>query len=257
MTDWDDMERIWSHVYTEELRTLSEEVRPPPSGFLPGSPRDSRSIAHAQHPVLLTEAPLNPNSNREQAAQIFFETFNVPAMYMSVQAILALCVFPRSSCLVRGDADEIEPRRYASGRTTGIVLDSGDGVTHAVPVFEGFAIQHAIRRVDVAGRCALLFRFLPGEATDDDTRVRQGRDGSPPAVVAKSGIPPAHVGREGGGADDQCVASCLDYSSTSLIKPLAHSQRRRRATSRCRRQRRRRRRREAGAARTSGYQTAT
>jgi len=74
---------------------------------------------------------LNPNSNREQAAQIFFETFNVPAMYTSVQAILAL---------------------YASGRTTGIVLDSGDGVTHAVPVFEGFSINHAVRRVDVAGR---------------------------------------------------------------------------------------------------------
>ncbi|SGY31207.1 BQ5605_C002g01215 [Microbotryum silenes-dioicae] len=109
VTDWDDMERIWSHVYTDELRTLSEE-----------------------HPVLLTEAPLNPSTNREQAAQIFFETFNVPAMYTSVQAILAL---------------------YASGRTTGIVLDSGDGVTHAVPVFEGFSMPHAIRRVDVAGRC--------------------------------------------------------------------------------------------------------
>lgn len=108
VTDWADMERIWSHMYTEELKTLSEE-----------------------HPVLLTEAPLNPRANREQAAQIFFETFNVPAMYTSVQAILSL---------------------YASGRTTGVVLDSGDGVTHAVPVYEGFAMPHAVQRIDVAGR---------------------------------------------------------------------------------------------------------
>ncbi|KAI3624435.1 centractin- actin- protein of the dynactin complex [Malassezia furfur] len=108
VTDWADMERIWSHMYADELKTLSEE-----------------------HPVLLTEAPLNPRANREQAAQIFFETFNVPAMYVSIQAILSL---------------------YASGRTTGVVLDSGDGVTHAVPVYEGFAMPHAIQRIDVAGR---------------------------------------------------------------------------------------------------------
>ncbi|TPX73707.1 hypothetical protein CcCBS67573_g05020 [Chytriomyces confervae] len=108
VTDWADMERVWHHVYTEELKTLSEE-----------------------HPVLLTEAPLNPRKNREIMAEIFFETFNVPAMYISIQAVLSL---------------------YASGRTTGIVLDSGDGVTHTVPVYEGFALPHAIRRIDVAGR---------------------------------------------------------------------------------------------------------
>jgi centractin len=81
--------------------------------------------------VLLTEPPLNPRSNRDTAAQILFETFNVPALYTSIQAVLSL---------------------YASGRTTGIVLDSGDGVSHAVPVYEGFAMPSSIRRIDVAGR---------------------------------------------------------------------------------------------------------
>ena len=81
--------------------------------------------------MLLTEPPLNPRSNRETAAQILFETFNVPALYTSIQAVLSL---------------------YASGRTTGIVLDAGDGVSHAVPVYSGFAIQNSVRRIDVAGR---------------------------------------------------------------------------------------------------------
>jgi centractin len=79
----------------------------------------------------LTEPPLNPRSNRDTAAQILFETFNVPALHTSIQAVLSL---------------------YASGRTTGIVLDSGDGVSHAVPVYEGFAMPSSIRRIDVAGR---------------------------------------------------------------------------------------------------------
>ncbi|XP_055256395.1 beta-centractin isoform X2 [Moschus berezovskii] len=85
----------------------------------------------AEHPVLLTEAPLNPSKNREKAAEVFFETFNVPALFISMQAVLSL---------------------YATGRTTGVVLDSGDGVTHAVPVYEGFAMPHSIMRVDIAGR---------------------------------------------------------------------------------------------------------
>ena len=92
--------------------------------------------------MLLTEAPLNPRANRDQAAQIFFETFNVPAMFTSIQAVLSLytTITSDSNC------------RYASGRTTGVVIDSGDGVTHSVPVYEGFAIPPAIRRIDIAGR---------------------------------------------------------------------------------------------------------
>uniref|UniRef100_A0A1I8J5J0 Actin n=1 Tax=Macrostomum lignano TaxID=282301 RepID=A0A1I8J5J0_9PLAT len=92
VTNWDDMEKIWHHTFYNELRVAPEE-----------------------HPA-----------NREKMTQIMFETFNAPATYIAIQAVLSL---------------------YASGRTTGIVLDSGDGVSHT-----GYALPHAILRLDLAGR---------------------------------------------------------------------------------------------------------
>ncbi|XP_038044803.1 actin-like [Patiria miniata] len=111
VTNWDDMVKIWDHTFARELRVDPEE-----------------------HPVLLTEAPLNPKANREKATEIMFEKFHAPALYVANQAVLSLY--------------SLESERSL----TGTVLQSGEGVTYSVPVYEGSALSHAILRLDMAGR---------------------------------------------------------------------------------------------------------
>ncbi|XP_010881104.3 uncharacterized protein LOC105017854 [Esox lucius] len=104
--NWDEMEKIWHHTF-QQLHVDPED-----------------------HPVLLTEAAMNPHENRQRMVELMFECFHVPLTYVAMQAVLAL---------------------YAAGRTTGVVFDSGDGVSHSVPVFEGYCLPHAVQRFTLAG----------------------------------------------------------------------------------------------------------
>ncbi|ELV11903.1 actin-related protein T1 [Tupaia chinensis] len=108
ITGWDDVERLWKHLYEWEL-----------------------GVKPTDHPVLMTETSLNPKENREKIAEIMFETFDVPAFYLANHAGVAL---------------------FASACVTGLVVDSGDGITCTVPVFEGYSLSHAITKLPLAGR---------------------------------------------------------------------------------------------------------
>ncbi|XP_020637669.3 uncharacterized protein LOC110073140 [Pogona vitticeps] len=108
ISDWDDMEKLWRHVYEEELKVEASTC-----------------------PVLLSERPLNPLHNRVKMTELMFERFMVPALYLSVQAVLAA---------------------YASARIMGLVVDSGNGVTHTVPVYDGHCLPHGVVQLDLAGK---------------------------------------------------------------------------------------------------------
>ena len=106
--NWDDLEKIWRDIFTHQLRIAPEE-----------------------HNVMLSEVALNPKENREKMAQIMFETFNVPGLYIAIQPVLSL---------------------YSVGKLNGLAADSGEGVTQIVPVFDGFSLPHAINKLDLAGK---------------------------------------------------------------------------------------------------------
>ena len=98
------------------------------------------------HPVFITEASLNSKHNREKMTQVMFEKFSINAFYVGNQSILSL---------------------YSIGKMSGLVLYSGDGVTHVDPVFEGYAVPHAIQRNDFGGRdiTDILARLLADRGT--------------------------------------------------------------------------------------------
>lgn len=108
VTSWDDLEKIWQHAF-DSLKVNPEELPP----------------------VMLTEPPLSPKTNRERMVELMFEAFHSPAVHVGVQGVLAL---------------------FSTGHSTGVVLDIGEGVTQAVPIFEGFGLMHAANRIDLAGR---------------------------------------------------------------------------------------------------------
>ena len=109
--------------------------------------------------ILLTEPPMNPLKNRERMCEVMFDRYNFGGVYVAIQAVLAL---------------------YAQGLSSGVVVDSGDGVTHIVPVYESTVLNHLTRRLDVAGRdvtrnliALLLRRGYALNRTADFETVRQ------------------------------------------------------------------------------------
>ena len=105
--NWDDVEKIWEYAFKNKLKVESSE-----------------------HPVLQTEAPMNPKPTREKMIQLMFETFNIPSFYVGIQGILSL---------------------YASGQTTGLICEIGDGVTQVIPVFRSKYVTNAIFRDNFGG----------------------------------------------------------------------------------------------------------
>ncbi|XP_004689011.1 PREDICTED: actin-like protein 9 [Condylura cristata] len=120
LVDWEAAELIWRHVLEHDLR-----------------------VATWDHPLLLSDPPFSPSTNREKLVELAFESLRSPAMYVAYQSVLSV---------------------YAHGRVSGLVVDTGHGVTYTVPVFQGYNLPHATERLDLAGThlTAFLAEMLRG-----------------------------------------------------------------------------------------------
>ena len=158
--NWEDMMELWNYTFFDKLKT------------------DTRG-----RKILLTEPPMNPLKNRERMCEIMFESYGFEGVFVAIQAVLTL--------YAQGGLHHCESYQYVyhltssyasppTGLSTGVVIDSGDGVTHIVPVYDGHAFPHLTKRLDVAGRDVtryliklLLLRGYAFNRTADFETVRQ------------------------------------------------------------------------------------
>lgn len=126
ITDWAAMECLWERTF--------RELKTPPE----------------RHAVLLADPPLSPRTNREKLAEVMFETFSVPALYVENQSVLSV---------------------YSCGRTSGLVVESGEGCSYATPVHEGFYLPSNTCRVDFGGRS--LDRYLLTLLRESGTHIAE------------------------------------------------------------------------------------
>ncbi|KAJ9114045.1 Actin- protein 3 [Naganishia vaughanmartiniae] len=154
--NWDHMERFWGQSIFKYLRAEPEDhyvLLRRERGLFEENPKTlferTRMVSNAEAAVDLdtrrdglcmgTEPPLNPPENRENTAEIMFESFNIQGLYIAVQAVLALAASWTSS-------------KVTERNLTGVVIDSGDGVTHTIPVADGYVIGSSIKHIPIAGR---------------------------------------------------------------------------------------------------------
>ncbi len=153
--NWEDMKHLWDYTFDEKLKI---------------NPQGRK--------VLLTEPPMNPKVNRQKMCQVMFEEYGFQGVYVAIQAVLTLYAQGTPASSVQFVL--INLIFVYAGLTTGVVVDSGDGVTHIVPVYDGFAMPHLTRRLDIAGRDVtryliklLLMRGYAFNRTADFETVRE------------------------------------------------------------------------------------
>ena len=106
--DWESLEKIWNYIFTNELKVNQKEYN-----------------------ILISQPINNIKENKEKIAEIMFESFNIPGLYLADSTILTL---------------------YSAGKFTGMAIDMGDGSTQFSPVFDGHLLEDKFERINIGGK---------------------------------------------------------------------------------------------------------